>query len=100
MEDLKGFIRCERVRLGDDTLPTLTYRLYEGRVEERRSFSLCCLAPKEALLYESEAYLFDVTSDVEVAERLFAILCDGAVTPYALSEVVEEFLVGFDFTSL
>ena len=92
MEEQNGSIRCERVRPGDDTLPTLTYRLYEGRVEGRPSFSLRCFAPHDAPLYEIEAYLFDVTSDAATAERLLFLLWEGAVTPYALAETVEEWI--------
>jgi len=92
MEEQKGFIRCERVRPGDETLPTLTYRLYEGRVEGRVAFSLHCFAPKGTALYESEAYVFDVTSDAATVERLLLLLWEGAVTPYALAETVEEWV--------
>jgi hypothetical protein len=61
-------------------------------VEGRDSFSLQCVAPQGTALYESEAYLFDVTSDAATAERLLFLLWEGAVTPYALAETVEEWM--------
>jgi len=48
--------------------------------------------PNDAPLYETEAYLFDVTSDAATAGRLLFLLWEGAVTPYALAETVEEWI--------
>lgn len=85
-------IRAERVRPADEALPALTYRLLEETFDGRPGFSLLCYAEEGSGLYQTEAYLPDVTTEAETAERLLFLLQEGGVTPYALAETVAEWL--------
>ncbi len=85
-------IKAERIRPADGRLPALIYRLLEEKTDGRPAFSFLCYAEEGTSLYETEAYLPDVTSDAETAERLLFLLWEGGVTPYALAETVAEWL--------
>jgi len=75
----------------DSTRSPIRYRLTEGLVDGRPSYDITCQA--EEGWYENEVVLVDVTSEREQAERLLTDLQQGGVTPYALGETVEEWLL-------
>lgn len=92
MEETTFVVKRERVRPSEGELPAITYRLMEGETDGRPSYSVFCFAEDGRGLYEEAAFLPDVTSDAGKAEALLTMLYDGAVTPYALTETVAEWI--------
>jgi|GEM_PF-2068219 len=86
--------RPEVVAVRKESLPgmSLVYALYGTRLKGLKDVSYSVTVSVTGAYGSETAAVSDLTRSREEADRIFALLADGTVTPCALKDVLEEIL--------